>query len=309
MPKEVEQILKGMEQYTTETGIRVLRLHYSADPDKDPDTEKGMRWFQNQIKGYPGGQAGAKWQQEMEINFSIFSGNKVYPDWIERQAKIAVDPFNVPEEWPIYCGYDYGTANPFALTAIAFKSNDECYQIDEIVEPNLSVPQQAALIRKRPYWERVRGIVGDPSIWRKTQSSKDEERLKSIGEMFEDEGIYMEKGRNEPGVDMSFVALLDGYLWDKREAPKFRIFSHCKKTLRCFRNLRKKQHTTAHAIANMDNPEAIVQKNIDEFDALKYIMLSRGFETPESVVCMPGTWGWWAEQIEKKAKRGRYHLQ
>lgn len=281
-----------------------MRLHYSADPAKDPDTEKGLRWFTSQVRGYPGGQAGAKWQQEMEINFQIYSGQKVYPDWQERQQKVAVEPFDIPEEWPVYAGYDYGTSNPMAFTPIAFASNDECYQIDEIVLTDLSVPQQAKLIKKKPYWERVRGIVGDPSIWRRNQSG-DEERLKSIGEMFEDEGIYMEKGRNEPGVDMSFVALLNGYLWNTKESPKFRIFDHCTETLKCYRNLRKKQHTTAHAIANMDDPEAIVQKGIDAFDANKYILLSRGFETPESLVSMPGTWGWWADQVEAKSRRGR----
>lgn len=298
---------KGIEYYTTRDGVRVMRLHYSADEVKDPDTEKGMRWFQSQVKGYPGGQAGSKWQQEMEINFQIFGGRKVYPDWLERQAHVAVPKFNVPEEWPLYAGYDYGTANPMAFTPIAFKSIDECVQIDEIVMTGLTVPQQAKAIKAKPYWERIRGIVGDPSIWRRTQG-QDEERLKSIGEMFEDEGIYIEKGRNEPGVDMAYVALLDGYLWQKKDSPKFQIFDHCVETLKCYRNLRKKQHTTAHAIANMDDPEAIVQKGIDAFDANKYILLSRGFETPDAIVSMPGTWGWWAEQIEKKQQRGKYVL-
>ena len=295
--------MKGIEYYTTRDGVRVMRLHYSADRRKDPDTEEGMRWFQSQVRGYPGGQAGSKWQQEMEINFQIFGGRKVYPDWQERQAHVAIPAIRVPEEWPIYAGYDYGTANPMSFTPIAFASIDECYQIDEIVETNLSVPQQARLMKSKPYWGRIRGIIGDPSIWRKNQS--DVERLKSIGEMFEDEGIYMEKGRNEPGVDMSYVALLDGYLWQKKDSPKFKIFDHCVETLKCYRNLRKKQHTTAHAIANMDDPEGIVQKGIDPFDANKYVLLSRGFEVPEQIICMPGTWGWWAEQVEKKARRGR----
>jgi hypothetical protein len=299
---------RGIEQYTTRDGVRVLRLHYSADPDKDPDTEKGMRWFESQVKGYPGGQAGSKWQQEMEINFQIYGGRKVYPDWEERLPHVAVDPFKVPEEWPIYAGYDYGTSNPFAFTPIAFASTDLCFQIDEIVHTDLSVPQQAKMMMAKPYWGRVRGIVGDPSIWRRTQSG-DEERLKSIGEMFEEEGVFIERGRNEAGVDMSYVALLDGYLWDSKTKPKFKIFSHCKETLKCYRNLRKKQHTTAHAIANMDDPEGIVQKGIDAFDANKYVLLSRGFETPHAVVSMPGTWGWWEEQIEKKARRGRNVLR
>ena len=304
----MSRVLRGIENYVTSDSMRVMRLHYSADPDKNSETEIGRKWLTSMKKGFPGGMSGTKWQQEMEINFQIYGGRKVYPDWLERQPHVAVEPFNVPEDWPIYAGYDYGTSNPMAFTPIAFASVDECYQIDEIIQTGLSVPQQAKLILEKPYWGRVRGIVGDPSIWRKNQAA-DEEQLKSIGQMFEDEGSFMERGRNEPGVDMSYVALLDGYLWDTKNKPKFRIFDHCKETLKCYRNLRKRQHTTAHAIANMDDPEAIVQKGIDAFDANKYILLSRGFETPTQLVSMPGTWGWWEEQINQKARRGRNVLR
>lgn len=300
---------RGIHKYTTADRVRVMDLHYSADPVKDPETEVGFRWYQSQLSGYPGGAAGAKWRQEMEIDFEVLSGDKVFPDWMELESEIACDPFNVPEEWAVYAGYDYGTACNASFIPIAFAADDEMYQIDEISEPGLSVPEQARLIKAKPYWHRVRGIVGDPSIWRRNQSSVGEERLLSVGEMFENEGIYMDRGRNEPGVDMAFVALLQGYLWDRKLDPKFKIFSHCAKTLRCFRNLRKKQHSTAYAIANQDNPEGVVQKNIDEFDALKYILLSRGFEAPEAVECMPGTWGWWADQIEKKSRRERQYLR
>ena len=38
--------MKGISKRTTKLGFHVLRLHYSADPDKDPATEAGKKWYE-----------------------------------------------------------------------------------------------------------------------------------------------------------------------------------------------------------------------------------------------------------------------
>jgi hypothetical protein len=175
--------LRGVEEYETRDGIRVMRLHWTADPDKNTETPQGRDWLAGMKKGFPGGLNGTKWQQEMEINFKVVGGARVFPAWDEMLSAIIQEPFEIPENWPVYAGYDYGTYNPCSLGIYAFGGDDRVYKVDELVERGLSVHEQARLIKERPLWSRVQSCIGDPSIWRKNQSDKDSERLTSIGEL------------------------------------------------------------------------------------------------------------------------------
>jgi len=296
--------MKGIETYVTESGIRVMRLHYSADPRKDPDTERGQKWLQAQLKGYDGGIAGADWQQEMEINFRIKSGKKVFPDWeVKYQPRVTYDPeaVEIEEHWPLYAGFDFGVSNPTVFTVHAFESMERAYQIDEVVATgeDAAVATFAQRLRRKPYWDRIRGIVGDPSIWNRNQMAN-EAYLTSIGDMYAEHGVMIQKGRKDVGVDMTFVTLLRGYLWQDLDNPKWLISRECQRTIRCFRNLRKIVNKSQDAIDNKANPETIVGKNVDEFDSCKYILLAVGFEDPESIEELPGTFEWHVQQLESE---------
>lgn len=294
--------LRGVEEYATRDGLRVMRLHYSADPDKNTETEGGREWLERMKKGWPGGLKGTKWQQEMEINFKIVGGSRVFPAWDDMLQYILQEPFEIPDNWPLYGSYDYGTYNPCSFGVYAFEGIDRAYKIDEIVERGLSVHEQASMIKSKPWFGRLQSIVGDPSIWRLNQSGgKDAERLTSIGELFEDEGIFIGKGRNDVGVDMAFVNLLSGLLWADLASPMYKIFTNCKATIRSYRNLRKQERNTPHSREYADNPEAVVRKGVDPFDSDKYMFLSRGFEEPGVVDYRPGTWGWYEQQLAEVA--------
>ena len=62
--------MKGIKHYTSDAGFHCIRVHYSADPEKDPSTPIGAEWFANSIKGYPGGTKSSAWRQEMEIDWN-----------------------------------------------------------------------------------------------------------------------------------------------------------------------------------------------------------------------------------------------
>jgi hypothetical protein len=57
--------MKGLSIRTTSLGFRVLRLHYSCDPEKDPATEQGKRWYEEARKGMPD----ARFRQEYELDY------------------------------------------------------------------------------------------------------------------------------------------------------------------------------------------------------------------------------------------------
>ena len=47
--------MKGIHDYITKDGLRVVKVHYSADPDKDVATVEGKKWMAKALLGYPGG--------------------------------------------------------------------------------------------------------------------------------------------------------------------------------------------------------------------------------------------------------------
>jgi hypothetical protein len=304
--------MKGVDQWTTASGVRVMRCLYPADPEKDPDTEVGLRWLKSYSSGFPGGINGDKWQQEMEANPGAGGGELIWPNFnlkVKPHIIFDVEDLKVPDHWPIYLGMDWGMVNPTVFTVHAVESLERIYQIDELIftddpstpESRLNIKRICSELKRRYWWEQVQNITGDPSIWRRLPRP-DEGTTTSVGEMFGDEGVHIQKGRNEPGVDFTYITMLNSVLWHDLEDPIFMIGSNCKKTLKCYSRIRKKP--VRNAFARQDNavPEKIVDKNVDEFDANKYIHLTMGFDEPESVEETPGTFDWYVKQIEDRAQ-------
>jgi hypothetical protein len=88
---------RGISTRTTSLGFHVMRLHYAADPDKDPDTEAGRRWLE-QAKA---GMSDARWKKEFEIDYGALSGQLVFPGF--DPGIHVVDCFKIdPNQWTIY---------------------------------------------------------------------------------------------------------------------------------------------------------------------------------------------------------------
>ncbi len=296
--------MKGWRVYTTNDGVRVAMLHYSADPGKDPDTKNGSAWLRSQLKGYPGGIEGAKWQQEMEMNFHIRGGERVFADWESRIEPKVVYPssnseLEIQDHWPIYCGLDWGVANRTVWTAHAFEGENKGYCFDEEVWKDVTIDSFMKRIQSKWYYHQIRGVIGDPSIWNRNQVR--ETHVTSVGEMLANEDLYVQKGRNEVGIDMTFVSLLRGHLWADLENPKWMISDHCRETINNFRNLRK--HPNLGQKDYRDDPEKIIQKRIDAFDSCKYVLMSAGYDAPEGEDFMPNTFDWWLSKIEEEKRR------
>jgi len=97
--------MKGLTHWKNkENRFNVIRLHYSADPDKDPDTPKGKKYIEQAKAGMPT----EGWKREMEIDWSAGAGRPVYPDFTMRQVK----KLKWHPELIIYRGWDRGRAHP-----------------------------------------------------------------------------------------------------------------------------------------------------------------------------------------------------
>lgn len=89
--------MKGITEYK-HNGVHVMRVHYSADPDKD-----NPEWVAEQKRGT----TSAGWEQEYEINFNIFRGKAWYPEF-RYDFHVAKSHLKLIEGRPVYRGWDYG---------------------------------------------------------------------------------------------------------------------------------------------------------------------------------------------------------
>jgi hypothetical protein len=104
-------MMKGLSIRTTSLGFRVLRLHYSCDPDKDPATEHGKQWYEEARKGMPD----ARFRKEYELDYGALSGQLVFPTF-EETVHV------VPDQFPIDPRFStvWMACDPHPRTAHAF---------------------------------------------------------------------------------------------------------------------------------------------------------------------------------------------
>ncbi len=104
---EVEFPHKGISTWINPHGIRIFRLHYSADPDKTPD------WAARQKAAMTNA---ADYDQEYEINFSAKLGTLIYQ--LHEEASLE-NSFPIPADWTRYWALDPHPVVPHASLWIA----------------------------------------------------------------------------------------------------------------------------------------------------------------------------------------------
>ena len=75
--------IRGIETRQNKNKAFVVRVHYTADPDKDPERD-GKEWFEEHISRDPKtGLPDARWEQEMEINADACKGRRAYDHFLK----------------------------------------------------------------------------------------------------------------------------------------------------------------------------------------------------------------------------------
>lgn len=158
-----------------------------------------------------------------------------------------IEPFKIPADWKIVCGLDWGYAKPFAVGWFAVANsrhkhgNSPIYMIAEYYGCT-GTPNEGIKAEPTEVAQKIREIeetnpdlkgrqitrVGDPAIWGKQAGS-------SIGELFERERIYFERGINDRlnGKMQLHYRLAyddDGY-------PMFQVFNTCRHWIRTIPSL------------------------------------------------------------------------
>jgi hypothetical protein len=93
--------MKGLDTWKNKgNGYFVIKLHYTADPDK-----RGVKWKEHAKKGM----TEEAWQMEYEMNAEVQRGKRVFPQFIEtiHTAELQANPGLV-----MFRGWDFGFHNP-----------------------------------------------------------------------------------------------------------------------------------------------------------------------------------------------------
>lgn len=130
MYKDVQrdEIIKGVKFWRNEKNkFHIMMIHYTADPDKDPETEEWKEWYDRERISKPL----AKWNKEYEIDFTTKSGKLIYGkefcDFDETTHFIKSR--EVPWEYILWL--DFGQRNPTHALVAKYTPEGALYVIDE----------------------------------------------------------------------------------------------------------------------------------------------------------------------------------
>ena len=234
----------------------VATLYYFADPDKrSPEWEAEART----------GMSEAQFRKEFLIDYTALFGEKAFPEIIVNKENIVIPKFEIRKDQDCWGGFDYGSKNPAAFVVFTIVDG-VTVALWELYEPCQNIQVYAQKMRDCPYWDNIRYIAADPSIWFNNQQLR-EGNITSIYHYFTESGIYnFIKGNTD---EAAWVAKVRQH-WAAE--PTFKIVESCPNLIDEFQSIvysapLVKQNTTIPR-------DALADYNNHALDATKYFMNS-----------------------------------
>lgn len=187
--------MHGIEVVRKRSGVVVIKVHYSADPEKDPATPEGAQWYEAARKGY----TEAMWRKEMEMDFLALRGKLVYEEW--DRAFHVVEPYDIPGDWIRIHAVDPGLANPCAHLWGAIKPNSDIVLYDSLYETDKTVPELASMVRAKEGMDNIRWRTMDPSAWSRDLATKQQIYV----DTWQKEGFVFRKGSRDEDLGIRIV--------------------------------------------------------------------------------------------------------
>ena len=209
-------------------------------------------------------------------------GGAVFEEWRDDPAHYqdrigthVIAPFEVPKEWKIYRGFDFGYAKPFSIGWWAADYDGRLYRILELYgcteEPNTGVKwapdeifREVHRIETEHRWLKDKYISGiaDPSIW-------DVSRGVSVAETAQKFGVYFDPGDNHriPGWMQMHYRLR----FDENGIPMMYVFNTCKGFIRTVPTLK---------YDNVRNEDVDTDLEDHIADETRYVCMARPITPP-----------------------------
>jgi hypothetical protein len=210
-PRQEVEIMRGVKIYRTKGGIPVTKIHYSADPDRDPDINP--EWKLKERKTYSSQGA---WNREQEIEDYAGGGELVLADTLisHRKKLVIDDPMWRPDpRWEVGGGFDHGKTNPTAFER-SYSDFEGCiYMCGEYYMPGKEIWEHSAALKQMADIRKVRRCEADPSIFPDTHQQSSKEQAKSTNDLYVENGIALFSQFSGDRSDLSFAARVLSQHW------------------------------------------------------------------------------------------------
>jgi hypothetical protein len=190
--------------------------------------------------------------------------------YMDRQWTHVIEPFEIPDNWKIYRGLDWGYNKPFACGWFAVSEDNVIYHILELYgctqTPNEGVKwtppklfDEIHRIESEHRWLKGKKITGiaDPAIW-------DAQTGESIADTAAKHQVYFSPGDHKriPGWMQMHYRLA----FDENGFPLFYVFKNCKNFIRTIPMLQFDEHKVEDL--DTDGEDHIA-------DMVRYVLMSR----------------------------------
>lgn len=286
-----EELIKWIKYWKNpKNNFNVLAIHYSSDPEKDPERQ-WWEWYRKQRLKTPK----ANWEREYEIDFAERWSRRVFwPDYCDFDPSIHFIPSFTITNAEFAISLDFWQSNPNHWLIWAYK-NWTLYIIDEYVKP--AIPSKACLDMRREFrdyiwntdWKTMDEVremfnnsfqvkVIDPTTRNKNRVKSTEawEIPYSVLEEFYDNWFEFSLWHND--VDAWITRIRE--LFRLREDWKPRIYIFIDKCPVLCRQIEKYRYKTQTDRTERENnlPEQVVKKDDHWVDALRYMVMEYLYE-------------------------------
>lgn len=290
-PQTPVDVMRGVHLRRTSGGIPVVKIHYSADPARDPEIHP--EWKERERRSYT---SQAAWDREQEVVDEAGGGELVFADTLVTYwNKIVIDdPAWRPDPiWRVEGGFDHGKTNPTALERTYVDLEGTIYFCGEYYQPGLEVWQNAPWIKQMADIRKVAACFADPTIFYSTMQQsqvrgKAEERAKSINELYTEQGIELFSPFAMDRSDVSFAARVMAHWRDLdhrepslkivcrnySERPQYGLHNWDSPNLIWEMMRTRRVKLTSQQLLSRNTSEAIVDKDNHATDAAKYLVMS-----------------------------------
>lgn len=212
-------------------------------------------FYEEQAKNKP------RWWIERYLNGSFdYAEGMVYPNVLQSICR----PFSIPSHWKRVIGLDYGIRDQTAIIFIAIDpAEGVAYVFDEVYINNVNY-QVIAKHYKDHYTKNVPpgSLLNCPVMDARSINKRNDFDLRTIGELFEEEGIFFEPAQMDLNTRILRVNTLI-------ESGQLRIFNSC--TNLCTEIMKYKfPERTSTGKSTSDKPE---DKNNHAINAMEFAVM------------------------------------
>jgi hypothetical protein len=290
-PQVTVDIQRGLTVRRTQQGVPVVRIHYSAHPERDPDLNP--EWKAKERKLYS---SEASWQREQEIVDEAGGGELVFADSLisNWNAIVITAPGWKPDpRWDVFAGFDHGKTNPTAFLRAYITDEGEIIFCGEYYQPGKEIWEHAPVLHTMADIRKIRACYADPTIFDVTLQQSQRpgqaaERAKSLNELYVEQGIGLFSPFDMDRSDVSFAARLMAHwanLGQRQPTVKIACRNYAEKPQPGLHNWdcpnllwelmrTRRVRSTAHQLLHRNAAEAIVDKDNHARDAMKYLLMS-----------------------------------